>query len=121
MAYEDPGFSFTGIAAADLTGKEGRGVVIDANGKIALAGAAVAIDGVLRYAGTAGQSVTVVKTGLMGLVYGAAVLAGAGLTTDANGAFITGALNNPVSATAFEAGALNETHKGLLGYKGLHA
>lgn len=121
MAYEIPGFSFTGQAAADLTGKEGYGVVIDANGKVALAGAAVVIDGVLRFAGKAGETVTVVKSGAMGLVLGGAVAAGAGVTTDANGAFITGAVGNPINAVLREAGAAGEVHQGLLGYKGPHA
>lgn len=119
MAYEIPGQSFSGVAAADLTGKEGYGVVLDANGKVALAGAAVSIDGILRYAGKAGETVTVVKTGEMGLVYGGNVANGAALTTDANGAFVTAVATNPIVAVAREAGAAGEKHHCLLGFKGL--
>lgn len=119
MAYEIPGQSFSGQAAADLTGKEGFGMVIDAAGKVAVAGAAASIDGVLRYAGKAGETVTVVKTGEMGLILGAAVVVGADLTTDAAGKFITAVLGNPIVAKARVAGNLNEMIHGLLGLKGL--
>jgi predicted ribosome-associated RNA-binding protein Tma20 len=122
MAYEIPGQSFTAIAAVDLTGKKGYGIVIDGNGKAALAGAAAVIDGVLRYEGKAGEAVTVVKDGHMGLVFGAAVADGAQLATDANGAFITAVATNPIVAVAREAaGGAGEIHKGLLGYKGVKA
>jgi hypothetical protein len=115
MAYDIPGFSFTGIAAADLTGKEGYGVVIDTAGKIALAGAGVAIDGILRYASTAGQAVTVVKSGQMGVVFGGSVTAGANLSTDAAGKFVVTAAPAIVAAKAREAGSAGERHAAMLG------
>lgn len=114
MAYEVPGFSFTGVAAADLTGKEGLGVVINSNGLIALAGDAVAIDGILRYGAAIGRTVTVVQTGIMGVIYGDTVAAGDGLTTDSAGRFVPAAAGEVVSAKAFKAGAVNTMHKVLL-------
>jgi len=115
MAYEIPRQSFTGIAAADLTGKEGFGVVLTAAGKIALAGAGVAIDGILRYAGKADETVTVVKTGQMGLIFGAAVTAGDPLATDANGKFVVAVAPAIGVARAMESGAADTKHKALLG------
>jgi len=119
MAQEMPGFSYTGIADVDLTGKAGYGVVITATNTIALAGASAVIDGVLRYEGKAGESVTVVKTGAMGLVLGGPVTAGDQLATAAGGTFIKAIATKQIVAVSRENGLANEIHQGLLGYKGL--
>jgi len=105
MAQDIPGFSYTGIAAADLTGKEGYGVVIDSNNKIALAGANAVIDGVLRYGAAADKAVTVVHGGIMGVVAGGVIAKGDSLTTDASGKFVVAQNGEVISGRAREVGA----------------
>jgi len=105
MAQEIPGFSFTGIAAVDLTGKEGYGVYINSSNQIALAGANAVIDGVVRYGAAAGQAVTVVQGGIMGVVAGGVIAKGDHLTTDANGKFVVATNGQVISGKAREVGA----------------
>ena len=118
MAHEMPGFSFTALAATDMTGKTGYGVVINNLNQVALAGASASIDGVIRYEGLAGQAVTVVKTGEMGVILGGPVTMGDPLAVAAGGAFIKATTGMPIVAVSRRTGLIGEMHEVLLGYKG---
>lgn len=92
-------------AAGDLTGQRWSGVVVDANGRVALAGAGVAIDGILQDEPAAIDRAAAVETGRGAISMvraGAAFSAGDNLTVDANGDFITavGASGNAIIAKA---------------------
>lgn len=119
MAYEIPGYRMSGTAEGNLTGKIGCAVTCSATEGFVLAAAAVPIDGVLDMEGTAGQMVTAVTSGIVNAVFGAAVTKGDSLTTNAAGQFITAVNPNAIVGKALEAGALDEVHPVLLGYKGV--
>lgn len=89
MAYEIPGFSFSLVAAADLSTHQYKFVNIDATGKAALGGAGTRTVGVLQNKPTSGQIGTVVVTGVSKVVAGAAVAAGDSVQSDATGRAIT--------------------------------
>jgi Uncharacterized conserved protein (DUF2190) len=64
MAYEIPGFSFTLVAAADLSSSQFRFCTVDANGKAALPAAAAACLGVINNKPKINEAVTIVQSGI---------------------------------------------------------
>lgn len=94
MAFEDVRRGWPGLeASGDLSAAQYRGVVLDANGEVALAGAGERILGVLQNKPSAqGQAATVSGPGdTTKMVAGAAVVLGANVTTDASGDAVTAA------------------------------
>lgn len=91
MAKEIPGFTYTLEADADLSGKQYYGLALSADGQAAVAGAGVAIIGVLQNADAdaAGKVVTIMKDGITKGVAGAAINQGAALEMNSTGKFIT--------------------------------
>lgn len=86
MAYEIPGFSYTLVSAADfsVTGQF-RAVNVDATGKAALPAAGGRIAGILNNKPKAGESATIVQSGISACEAGAAVTIGSTVEVDATG------------------------------------
>ena len=95
------------VAAADLSAKQFYSVKVDSTGKIALTGAGELGLGILQNDPTAGLAANVAISGASKAVVGAAVAAGARLSSDANGKLITATAAKSVVAQALEAGAAN--------------
>ena len=109
MSYQENGLNISLEAAADLSGAQFRGVVVNASGQITLAALDNVFVGVLQDNPDAiGQAAAVRFTGVTKAVAGAAVTAGGRLVTDANGAFIPVGANSNPGATALESGAAGE-------------
>lgn len=90
MAYDIQNFCYTLEASADLSTKQYFAVVVDTNGRCAIAGAGVQIDGFLQNKPeTLGEASTIYQKGITRAVLGATVTAGDLLETDANGNVIT--------------------------------
>lgn len=106
MAFECIGSTIPGVeASADLSADQFKLVIIDSNGQAALAGAGVAVDGVLQNKPSAqGQAATVWGVGSVSkVVAGAAVAAGAAVTPDASGLAVTAASGDYILGRALEA------------------
>lgn len=90
MAYEIPGFSLgTAVAAADLSAAQFQAVKVDNTGQIALCAAAGEFAvGVLQNTPIAGEPAQVMALGVTKAKVGAAVTAGALVTTNAAGKVI---------------------------------
>jgi hypothetical protein len=90
VATEISNLMITLPAAGDLSTHQFKGIACDNTGKAALAGAGVAIVGVLQNKpSAANQAATIMAEGVTPGVAGAAVAAGASVEMDANGLFIT--------------------------------
>jgi len=98
-AYEVPNGRITLKAAADHSAKRYYAVVVDSNGKAAIAGADKVIAGVIRTPEASGIGEEIVTQGITFAIFGAQVAAGANVSTDANGKFIT-AVAGPVVGIA---------------------
>lgn len=105
MAYEIPGFSFSLVAASDLSTHQYKFVNVDTTGKAALGGAGTRSIGVLQNKPTLGQIGTVVVTGVSKVVAGAAVTAGDEIMSDATGRAITAVATNQGLGVALSAAA----------------
>lgn len=64
MAYEIPGHAITLAASSDLSSYQYRFVVANGDGTCSLAGAGVAVTGVLQNKPTAGQAASIVVDGV---------------------------------------------------------
>jgi len=106
MAYEKRGETLPGIAAgADLssTGQH-RFVDLDGSGEAVLAGAGAAVAGVLENAPAQGEAAAIMGPGSVSKVEaGAAVSAGADVTSDASGRAVTSASGNYIAGKAINA------------------
>ena len=104
MAYEEALQTITVEAAADLSSHQFKFLVEDANGRVALAGAAARAFGVLRNkpAGV-GHAATVCRGGTAKVKAGGAIAKGDDVTTDAQGRAVTAAGGNPVLGVAMTA------------------
>lgn len=89
MAYEIPGFSFTLVAAADLSALQWHLVNVNGTGLCAISGAGVRAVGVVQNKPIQGAVATIVVTGISKVVAGAAVTAGDELMSDSTGRAIT--------------------------------
>lgn len=108
MAYEIDGFAFTLEAAADLSAKQHHLLAVDSSSQVDSAGvgASVVAIGVLQNKPNAqGIAASIHQTGISKVVAGAAVAAGALVTTNAAGRAITATTGDFVSGTALEAAA----------------
>ena len=106
MAREKTGATLpTLVAAADFTtAGQHRFVVIDSNGKAALAGAGVAVDGVLQNNPDVDQAATVWGPGTLSKIEaGAAVATGAQVTPDATGRAVDAATTNYIAGKIVDA------------------
>jgi hypothetical protein len=90
MAGEIPVFSITREAGADLSAAQYKGVVLDANGKVVVAGAGAKILGILQNDPVAGAAATVMVIGQSFAKISGAVTPGTGLVTAADGTFVNG-------------------------------
>lgn len=106
--FREPGMT-TGVAGEDLTGKERLAVKIDTDG-IKVCGAGEEAIGILAQGQPAGRTVTIATRLDWGAIYGATVVRGVKLMSDANGKLITRTATNAVVGTAMAAGAANEQH-----------
>jgi hypothetical protein len=92
MSKQGYGTDITLVAAADLSTKQFYGVKIDSNGKAALAAAGEFAIGILQNNPALGVAATVRISGASKGIAGAAITAGALVTTDANGKIVTATL-----------------------------
>lgn len=105
MSWEKVGATLPGlVAGADLTASQHLFVVVNASGKAAVAGAGVAIDGVLQNKPDTDQAATVWGCGSVSkVVAGAAVAAGALVAPNASGQAITAVSGNYIAGRALNA------------------
>lgn len=120
MAIQIPGFKYGNLLAAVAhTSNQFKAVVINTSGKIALAGAGVAIDGILQNNPAQDYPCAVMKDGVSKAVAGATVALGDQLTPDANGKLIPAVATDHIVGVAMESGALDNIITVLINYKGL--
>lgn len=87
-------------ASADLSAEQFRGVVINATGQAAVAGADAKVAGILQNnPDAAGQSCVVQYKGIARCVVDGALAAGIRVYTDASGNLSSTGTNNPVGTT----------------------
>jgi hypothetical protein len=105
MAWEKVGPTLPGmVAGADLTAAQHRFVVVDSSGTVVLAGAGVAVDGVLQNNPNTDHAATVWGIGSVSKVEaGAAVAQGAFVTPNATGQAVTAATTNYIAGRALGA------------------
>lgn len=118
MAFEIPGPAFPIEASTDLSSNQFNAVVVNGSGQLAVAGAGVAIDGVLQDdPDLQGRSGAVVDRGISKVVAGAAVAQGALVMSNGSGRAITATSGNFVIGRALEAagsdGEVISVHLGL--------
>jgi hypothetical protein len=124
MATEQKEGYFSAPAAADLSAADKlyRGGVYGAGGTIALAGAGVKIDGIIKNDAAQGEQLRIeFEPGVHKARAGAAFAAGAELATDADGEFITaaGAGTHIVAKAIDAAGAQGVIVRVFYGYRGV--
>jgi len=103
-------FTFSRLAAADLSAGQYRGLKIDSNGNFARAGAGERTVAIQQNEPVLGQACDGMALGITKAEYGDDVLAGRNLTTDGNGKFVHAAGDANVACVALEAGADGENH-----------
>ena len=111
MGYQIPGKTITLVLAADVA--RFKAVKVNSDGKLIVAGADSIIAGITQLPDVAGHSVPVMINGVSQVSYGAAVVAGASLSTDADGDFIT-AVAGPIVGIALQSGAAGVIGTALL-------
>jgi hypothetical protein len=106
MAWETPLFILPGVeASGDLSALQYRAMLIDSNGRVAQAGAGVAIAGILQDDPDAiGKSASVMVLGVSKAEVGAATTAGGKLMSDGNGRLINWTTGNHAVAIGLQAG-----------------
>lgn len=115
MAYEIPGFSWTLVAAEDLTDSQYCGVDVDSDGKAALPSAGGAGVGVLRNHPDEDQSGTIVSSGIVkGRIGPTGVNAKDNVTVDGDGKFIQASSGDAHWGRALETNAADEVGTILL-------
>lgn len=100
--------SFSLPAGADLTAKQFCGVVCNSSGAAAAAGAAAFVVGILQNKPNTGQPATITYGGVSKGLLGGTVAAGAKVTTDAAGKFVTATTGQAVAGTALVGGSSGE-------------
>lgn len=116
-AYEVPGQQLPFQANADLSSNQFHAVVMNSSKKVAVAGAGVAILGVLQNKpAAANRAATVMVNGVSKGVAGAAIVAGVELEVNASGRFITLASGKAVGM-ALDAAAADAEMLPVLLYK----
>lgn len=95
----------TEIAGADLSAAQWKFVTLDAGGVVTVAGTAgEQVYGVCTAGAATGRAVTVVRSGLVNVVAGGTIAAGAAVATDAAGDVVAASAGNVVAGYAKEAG-----------------
>lgn len=102
MAWEQPGFSFTLVAAADLSASQFRFINVDNTGKGAVPAAGGRAVGVRNNKPKANEAATVVASGISIVEAGAAITAGDQVSTDNTGRAITAGAGNQIHGVALE-------------------
>lgn len=107
MSWEKVGATLPGmVAGTDLTAGQHLFVVVNSSGKVELAGAGVAIDGVLQNKPDTDQAATVWGGGSVSkVIAGAAVVAGALVAPNGSGQGITAVSGNYIAGRALNAAA----------------
>jgi spore maturation protein SpmA len=107
MVYEIPGFSYTLPAGADFSVKATTGqfrfVDVNASGQAVAPATGGTVVGVRQNLPASGQPTTVVESGIVFLEAGAAITAGAIVTTDNTGRVIAAGTGNLQHGRALEA------------------
>jgi Uncharacterized conserved protein (DUF2190) len=105
VSYEIPGFLYSLDAAGDLSAGQFKALVMDTNGRAALAGTkGVPIVGILQNnPGALGRSATIMQSGITKWVASAAIVRNARVTTENDGRAVTAATGNVVHGIALEA------------------
>lgn len=109
MAYEIPGFSYTLLAGANFTGSQFRFVDVNANSEAVAPTAEGRVVGVRNNRPNTGQATTVVASGISKVEAGAAIAAGANVTTDAEGRAITADVDALVHGVALESASAEKS------------
>jgi predicted RecA/RadA family phage recombinase len=94
VAYEQPGFKFTLIAAADLRTHQYKFCNIDGTGKAALGGAGTRAVGVIQNKPNSGEATEICHTGISKVKSGAGVTVGDVVMSDSTGRAITATSTN---------------------------
>jgi hypothetical protein len=102
MAYEIPGFSYTLVAAADLSASQFRFIDIDATGKGAVPGAGGRVVGVRNNKPKSGEAATVVGSGISIVEAGDVVTVGGSVSTDNVGRVVDAATADLIAGIALE-------------------
>ena len=110
--------AITLVASADLSTKQYNAVKIDSNGQAALAGAGEAVAGILVNNPVAGQSASIQIGGVCKGKAGGTIAAGAAVTPNASGVFITATTGNFIAGYAKEAAVTGDTFAVLLKQNG---
>jgi hypothetical protein len=103
MSYEIPGFSFTLPAAVDLSSAEFTFVTVDANGLCNVPAAGGRVIGALNNKPRAGESATIVNSGIAQVVASAAIAVGSDVAATATGQAAVWATGNFKAGVALEA------------------
>lgn len=114
MAFEIPGFSYTLVAAVDLSGSQFRAVRTDANGKAALPVLGGSIAGICNNKPKLNEAVTVVSSGISIVEAGAVIANGANVAVDATGRAIPAAAGQEIIGVAQEAASAAGIKIGVL-------
>lgn len=116
MAIEIPGFKYSLQAAADLSTHQFKALVIDSNGRAALAGTAgLPIAGILQNKPNAlGVACEITQSGISKMVCSGAITAGARVSTTNAGQAQAAATGHVVIGYALETGAANKVIAVLL-------
>jgi len=84
-AFEQPGQAITLMPATTMDANKHKFGVVDANGKLALAGAGVAAAGVIQIPGIVGEPTRVMTNGVSFITIGATLTAGQEVESNAAG------------------------------------
>lgn len=102
MAYEIPGFSFTLVAAADLSASQFRFVEVNSTGKAAVPTLAGSVVGVRQNKPKANEATTIVHDGISFVEAGGAIAIGGLVTTDATGRAVAATTGQQTHGRALE-------------------
>jgi predicted RecA/RadA family phage recombinase len=105
VAYEQPGYKFTLLAAADLRTHQFKFVDVDATGRAALGANGGRVIGVNQGKPNTGEAVEITHSGISKVYAGAAVAAGDEIMSDATGRAITATSTNQRIGVALQAAA----------------
>lgn len=119
MAYEIPGFSFTLLAATDLSGSQFCGVDVDSNGKAAFPVQGKRCIGVIQNKPKSGEAATIVVSGVTKVKVGiTGLVAGNNVTVDDDGTAIQPTNLDRAIGVALKTSAKDEIGTVLLFFHG---
>lgn len=112
-SYEVPGQRVALVAAVDLINSRHRALVVNVDGNVTIAGANAVICGVSQREAKLGEAASVMINGITFGILGAIVAAGANVSTDATGAFVT-TVSGPIAGICMLGGPANSLGSILL-------